>query len=42
MSAVDVVDVLQVAVMRDMHVLTDGRIGMIGTGGTGINVLVRT
>lgn len=34
MSAVLVVDVLHVAVTSDMHVFTDGRIGIIGTGGT--------
>lgn len=36
MSAVLVVEVLCVAVIRDIHVFTEGRIGIIGTGGTGI------
>lgn len=33
-SAVVVLHVLLVAVTSDMHVFTDGRIGIIGTGGT--------
>lgn len=42
MSAVLVVEVLEVAVIRDMHVFTDGRIGMIGTGGTVTKYIIKS